>query len=96
MNMPGDVTMGELWRNIESLRLESNRRFDDLNNTLGSKVLSVDLFTLAHSEVVGDIQELKDERLRTQSFRRNMVVALLGSVGASFTALIVELVRIHS
>lgn len=72
-----DVTIGEVSRTLGQFRLEVSRQFGDLNRYVGDKLLTSELFHVAHDALANRVKDLETEASRRANSTRNLAVAVL-------------------
>lgn len=84
----GDISIGELSRNISAMRGDFDRRFIEVNRRLdGLQFVSRDVYTAQMSALDGRIQELEESRKWLARLAGSAMV--LGLIAPAFVALVV-------
>lgn len=88
MGGPEDITLGEIYRNLEQLRRDTNERF----NTLDRKVLGADLYTVAHAALVARVEDLERSEQQTRQWHRNLTLAVIGAIVTALASVPVSVI----
>lgn len=86
-----DVTLGEVYRTLINYQLATANALGNLSDKVENRLVSMDLYTVAHAALQQRVLDLEQNEIRAQNYRRNLTAGVIAAVASGLGGLLVAL-----